>query len=165
MIRVMSPEEYTAIVAQRLESDGATVSTQPFRGGPALVGYRPKFKLQWMATRLNLFTVVVSQPSVTAAALEEFSQEALAYALGQKGTFRGLQNGVAVIPVMLGTQVAPDAAAMARDKLIRKFSAFAWPTVVDLSTGTVHRHQGRVLVGGIFASWMRQQTKVALPDA
>jgi hypothetical protein len=162
---IMSPEEYTRAVSERLSSDGAQVGTVPFRGGPALVGYRPQFRLRWMAVRLNLFTVVVSQPVVSAAALEEFSVEALTYALGRKGDFRGLQNGVAVIPVMLGSQVEPDAVAMARDKLIRRFSAFAWPTVVDLTTGTVHKHEGRVLVGGIFAAWMRQQTKVALPGA
>jgi hypothetical protein len=65
---------------------------------------------------------------------------------------------------MLGTQVGPDAVAMAKDKLIRRFSAFAWPTVVDLATGEIHRHEGRVMLGGIFASWMHQQISVALPE-
>jgi len=158
----MSPENYLRLVAERLQADGAKVSTELFRGVPAVVGYRPEFRLRWLATRLNLFTTVLHEPVVTPAALKQFAEDALDYATYQKGQFRGLQNGVAAIPVMIGSRVDPEAITLAETKLIKRFGAFAWPAVVDLSTGRVHSHQGRVAIGGIYASWMRQQTALAL---
>jgi hypothetical protein len=160
----MSPEEYLNLVAERLQADGAEVTTEYFRGVPAVVGYRPQFKLRWMATRLNLFTVVLPTERVTPAGLKQFSEEALDFATSQKGRFRGVQNGVGAIAVQVCPQATPEAIDFARTTLVRRFSAFAWPAVVDLSTGTVHSHQGRVVVGGIYASWMRQQTAVALKE-
>jgi hypothetical protein len=117
-----------------------------------------------MATRLNLFTVVAEVGSVTAAGLEEFSRDALAYAISKKGRFRGLQTGVAAIAVLVGATVEPDAAAYAQNHLVKRWSAFAWPAAVDLTAQIVHRHQGRVIVGGIYAPWMRSQSTLALPD-
>jgi hypothetical protein len=160
----MSPDEYLSLVAERLKADGAEVTTEYFRGVPAVVGYRSQFRLRWLATRLNLFTVVLPVGLVTPAGLKQFSEEVLDFATTQKGRFRGLQNGVAAIPVQVSAQVHPEAVAFAQTDLIRRFSAFAWPTAVDLSTGQVHNHQGRVLVGGLYSSWMRQQTAVALKD-
>lgn len=89
----MSPDAHLDAVAGRLRADGAEVSTVQIRGLTALVGYRSAFRWQWMATRVNLFTVLISVPSVTAADLEQFTNDALDYAVSQKGKFRGLQNG------------------------------------------------------------------------
>ena len=50
------------------------------------------------------------------------------------------------------------------DTLVRRFSAFAWPATVDLTSPHVYQHEGHVLLGGIYADWMRQQTAIALPD-
>jgi hypothetical protein len=159
----MSPDEYLDAAAGRLRVDGADVSTLQMRGLTALVGYRSDFRWRWMATRLNLFTVLINVPSVTASELELFANEALDYAVSQKGKFRGLQGGVAAIPVLIGSRVDPDAATFASTRLIRRFSAFAWPAAVDLSSQRSYHHQGRVAMGGVYASWMRQQTAVALP--
>lgn len=165
MIHAMSPEEYLSLVAERLQADGATVTSEKFRGVPAVVGYRPEFRLRWMATRLNLFTVVRPESVVTPAGLKAFAEDALNYAISQKGRFRGLQNGVAAIPVLIGSEVHPEAATFAQTKVVKRFGAFAWPAVVDLSTGQVHSHQGLVALGWSYASWMRQQTTVALKNS
>lgn len=159
----MNPQEYLDTVADRLRGDGAAVDTAVLPGGEALVGYRSQFRLRWMATKLNLFTVVRSVPEVTASALENFSNEALDHGVKLKGRFRGLQTGVAVVPVLVGELVEPSAAEYARTVLVRRWSAFAWPAVVDLDRNVVSSHQGSVTIGGIYASWMRQQTAVALP--
>ena len=158
----MSPDEYLKLVEARLSAEGATVTKEDFNGIPAVIGYRPKFRLRWMATKLNLFTIVIPQEAVTEAALQRFTDDALAYAIARKGQLRGLQTGVAAIPVIVGSQIEPAAIAFAEKKIVKKWSAFAWPAIVDLSTGAVHTHQGRVAIGGIYASWMRQQTAVAL---
>jgi hypothetical protein len=160
----MTPAEYLDQVSKRLRADGVAVTTAAIGGSTAVVGYRAKFRLAWMATRLNLFVVAAETQSVTAEELEQFSEDALAYAIDRKGRLRGLQTGVATIPVLIGTIVEPAAAAYAQDQLIRRWSAFAWPTAVDLSAQVLYQHQGRVLVGGVYASWMRSQIGLALPD-
>lgn len=160
----MSSDGYLHLIEQRLRDDGARVETMTLGGEPALVGYRSTFKLRWMATRLHLFTVVVARPAVDAPALEAFSRRVLQYAVAEKGSARGGQVGVATIPVIVADQVAPNAVALAEKRLIRKFAAFAWPAVVDLSTGDRFSHQRRVILGGIYASWMRQRASVALPE-
>lgn len=162
MIPNMSPDEYLNGVADRLRADGASVTHEQFGGVDAFVGYRSQFRLRWMATKLNLFTVVVSQPSITADGLQQYAKDVLDFANSQKGRFRGLQNGVAAIPVQVGSEIETGAIAFAESKIVKRFAAFAWPAVVDLSTGGVHRHQGRVALGAVYASWMRQQTDLAL---
>lgn len=160
----MSADEYTKEIASRLRADGAEVTTESIGDLTTLVGYRSQFRLRWMATRLNLFTIVGTVPLVTVAGLERFTNDAIDYAISQKGQFRGLQNGVAVIPVLLGERIDPEAATFAKDRLVRRFSAIGWPATVDTTSGHVYKHEGRVLLGGIYASWLRQQTAIALPD-
>jgi len=160
----MSADEYIKEVASRLRADGAEVTTESMRELTMLVGYRSQFRLRWVATRLNLFTMVGSVQTVTVAGLEQFSKDAIDYAIARKGQFRGLQNGVAVIPVLVGERIDPDAATYATNTLVRRFSAFAWPATVDLTSRHVYKHEGRVLIGGVYADWMRQQTAIALPD-
>ena len=160
----MSADEYIKEVASRLRADGAEVTTESMRELTMLVGYRSQFRLRWFATRLNLFTIIGSVQTVTVAGLEQFSKDAIDYAIARKGQFRGLQNGVAVIPVLVSERIEPDAATYATNTLVRRFSAFAWPATVDLTSRHVYKHEGRVFLGGVYADWMRQQTAIALPD-
>ena len=112
----MSPDEYLDAAARRLLDDGAQVSTHQLRGLTAVVGYRADFRWRWVATRLHLFTLLISVESVTSGGLEQLTNDALDFAVGQKGRFRGLQSGVAVIPVLIGSRVDTEAAALrARD--------------------------------------------------
>jgi hypothetical protein len=158
----VTPQEYLAGAAERLQADGSATDTAQLPGGAALVGYQGKFKVQWMLTKLNLFTLVFPVPVVTAAALEGFANDAVQYAVNQKGQLRGLQNGVAAIAVLVGERVEPDAAEYARKQLVRRFSAFGWPGAVDLSTGASYSHEGPVLLGGVYAGWMRKRMAAVL---
>ena len=160
----MSPDEYIEVVASRLRADGAEVSAESIGGLTTLVGYRSQFRLRWMATRLNLFTIVGSMQTVTVVGLEQFTNDAIDYAISRKGQFRGFQSGVAVIAVLVGERIEPDAVTFAKATLVRRFSAFGWPAAVDLISPHVYHHEGRVLVGGIYAGWIRQQTAIALAE-
>jgi len=155
-------EEFLASAAQRLQAEGAVVSWQSLPGGPVLVGYLPRFRLRWMATKLHLFTVVAKAEGADALSLERFSYDALDFAIRAKGQRRGLQVGVAAIPILAAASVDAGAIDFARNRLIRRWSAFAWPSVIDLGSGGSYFHQGRVAVGGVYAAWMRNQIAVAL---
>ncbi len=158
----MTAPDFLDAAAHRLREAGAEVSTQHLPGGPALVGYQSRFKLAWMATKLHLFTVLTRVPVADASTLQRFANDSLDYAAATKGALRGFQTGVATIAVLVGDHVSPDGAEFARKELVRRFSAFTWPAAVDLSTGATYSHEGRVLVGGIYSGWMREQTAIAL---
>jgi hypothetical protein len=162
--RPVNPQEYLSGAAQRLQADGSTTGTADLPGGQALVGQQGQFKVQWLLTKLNLFTLVFPVPVVTAAALDSFSNDALQYAVDQKGHFRGLQNGVAAIAVLVGEHVEPEAAEFARKRIVKRFSAFAWPGAVDLSAGTSFSQEGAVLIGGVYAGWMRKRMRAVLGE-
>ncbi len=158
----MSATQWMDGAAARLQADGSTVSGVQLPGGQAMLGYQSKFKVQWMATKLHLFTLLFPVPVVTAAALEGFAKDCLQYAVNQKGDLRGLQVGVASIPVLVGDRVEPDAVEYAQHELVRKFGAFAWPAAVDAGTGTTYSHQGAVYLGGVYSGWMRKRTAAVL---
>jgi hypothetical protein len=158
------PEKYLEVAAGRLSDDGVEVTKGQLGGLPVLIGYRSRFRWLWMGTRLHVLTVIATPPGpITGEHLQNFTDAVLDHAIASKGQWRGLQSGVAVIPAMVGEQVSPEAEAFATTRVVKKFAAFAWPVVVDLSTGTVHSHQGRVAIGGIYAGYLRQQIALALP--
>ena len=158
----MQPDAFLAGVAERLRADGAVVDRQLLAGGPVLVGYRTQFRLRWMATKLHLFTVVATADVADAPALERLSHDALEFGIHARGQLRGFQVGVAAIPILAARSVDAGAIAYAHDVLVRQWSAFAWPCVVDLATGRSYFHQGSVLLGGFYAGWMRKQTALAV---
>ena len=164
MLVRMTPESYLALVEARLRDEQVQIGTDVIGGLTALVAYRPQFKLAWAATKLHLFTVVMPTPVVTVDALTAFTGDALQYAVNHKGGMRGFQSGVAAIAVMVGQQVEPAAADYAQRQIVKRFSAFAWPAAVDLSRRRTYRHEGRVVVGGLYAGWMRRNCDLATPE-
>jgi hypothetical protein len=160
----MHADDYVRMVAERLRGDGASVSWEDLSSGSALVGSKSQFRWRWAASKVNLFTVISAVPNVTASSLETYANEVLDFGVKKKGKFRGLQNGVGAIPALVSSDVEPEAIGTAKNTLIRHFGAFAWPVVVDLEAGRVYRHEGSVRIGGVYATWMRQQIAVALPE-
>ncbi len=162
MLCAMLPDEYTAEAARRMTTDGSVVSQVQLATGPAVVGYQSKFRLRWFATKLHVFTVVVAVPTVTAETLAQVSQQAVDYAKQTKGKLRGLQTGVAALPVLVTTEVAPDGRDAAETRPPKAWAAFVLPEIVDLSSGQVHRYHGRLVWGGLYAAWLRERLD-ALP--
>ena len=80
------------------------MSPRQIGGLNAIVGYRSHFRLAWMATRLHLLTVIVAKPHVAAADVPAFVDAALDHAKAEKGQWRGLQSGVAVIAALVGQE-------------------------------------------------------------
>ena len=156
-------EEYVQGIARCLEVKGFDVKDGDLSSDFRLVAYRSQFRPQWL-TKINLFTVVTETQVATASTVEEYTKRALDYGVAQKGRFRGLQNGVAVICVILANSADPEAITSAKTYLTRRAGAFAWPVLVDVSAGTRYRHEGRVFIGGVFANWMRQQIDDVVPD-
>jgi hypothetical protein len=158
----MDSAEYATSVAARLTADGFEVSRVDLPAGHAVVGYRSEFRLRWMATKLHALVVVVPLPEVTAEAVGVVTEQAVDYAKRTKGQLRGLQTGVAALPVLVSSRVHEDAVAAVEARPSKHWAAFVLPTVVDLGAGAVHRYDGRLVWGGVYSAWIRERLD-ALP--
>lgn len=144
-------------VAGRLAGAGFTVTPDVWVDGTtALMGHLSEFRWRWAATRVHLLVYAQAVDTVTTDGLEHFTRTCLDHAIAAKGELRGLQVGVAVVPLQIG-RVEDGARRYAQHEIVRRYGAFAWPVAVDAGTGTVARHAGRPAVGAFYTSWMRQQ--------
>ena len=159
----MNAEEYLQGAARRLQDDGSEVSRVTLPGGTALVGYQSKFRILWLATRVHLFTVLYPTDVATDTQLAAFSREAVSYAKATKGTLRGLQSGVAVIPALVAESVTEQASAAATARPKKEFAALLLPAIVDLGNGQTLSYQGPIVWGTMYASWLRARLSAALP--
>lgn len=158
-------QAYLTATGERLRADGCEVKIEDWGGTPVLVGYRGDFRMRWMATKLHLFTIAAPATRVTADALEAFSTSAMDYVLARKGQLRGFQNGVAVLPALVGTEVEPTAAAWAQEKQRLRFAALARPVAVDARTGTATAFRGNPSLGFIYAAHLRSKLNAYFPTA
>jgi hypothetical protein len=135
----------------------------PLPGGPALVGYQSKFRFRWVATKLHLFTVVIAVPEVTREILDSVTTQAIDYAKKKRGKLRGFQTGVAVIPIVAGSHVQPDARAAVEERPAKIFALILLPAIADLETAETYTYRGRLVFGAIYTAWLRERQKVVLP--
>jgi hypothetical protein len=161
----MNVDEYMNLASARMTADGSVVSRVDLPLGPSLAGYQSKFRLQWVATKLHLFTVVIPVASVTPDLLAVAEEQCVEYAKRTKGRLRGFQVGVAALPVLVSAAVAPDAAAAARERPKKRFAAITLPAVVDLAAGALHFYDGRLVWGAVYASWLRERVRALAPAA
>jgi hypothetical protein len=156
---------YIEATAARLAADGCEVRAENWSGTPVLIGYRSDFRVRWMATRLHLLNVVCPVLTVTATGIEAFTTGAMQYAIDQKGTMRGFQSGVGVLPCLVGQSVEPAAASWALEKQRLRFACMARPVVVDAVYGSVSCFRGTPVIGAIYAGHFRQKLNLYFPPS
>lgn len=154
---------YIEATAARLTADGCDVHTEDWHGTAVLVGHRSDFRVQWMATKLHLLTIVAPASDVTPDDLESFTNAAFEYAEARKGQMRGLQSGVAVFPSLVGTHVDPAAMAWAQKKQLARFASMARPVVVDVTAGTVGCFRRTAALGFVYSGHLRRKLDLYFP--
>ena len=128
-----------------------------FLGRPSLVARTSRFRWRWVATRLHTFVIASDFVDVTPnrVDLDAFLDAGVQYALEHKGGLpRGLQTGTATITVALTRQLHAATMEWAQTVHGRRFAAFPFPVLVDLSTRKVTRPE-RMIVGGIYSSYLQ----------
>ncbi|WP_341717232.1 levansucrase [Micromonospora sp. FIMYZ51] len=156
-------QEYITATAVRLAADGCDVQTENWHGTAVLIGYRSDFRVQWMATKLHLFTIVAPATDVTRTDAESFTTMAFEYAEARKGQWRGFQSGVAVLPALVGTRVDPAATAWVQQKQLLHFASMARPVVVDVTAGTVGCYRRTPALGFVYAAHLRRKLDTYFP--
>jgi hypothetical protein len=138
-------------------ADGNVVSSVQLECGPALVGYQSRFQWKWVATKLHLFTVVVAVPVATSENLAAVTAQATDYAKRTKGKLRGFQTGVAVLPALVADEVLPEARMAAEARPKTGWAVFVLPAIADLNAQEMYSYRGRLVWGGVYASWLRER--------
>jgi hypothetical protein len=159
----MTPDNYIKELSSRLQEDGCEpqweTTTAPF-----LIGRRSDFKLQWVASRMHLFTIAAVVPEVTVPVLEQFTEFAMNTAVARKkGLMRGLQTGIGVFPALISDRVDPAALQHAAKGQKLRFACMGRPTVVDTANQTVGTYRGTPIAGIMYASYLRKKSVQYFP--
>ena len=153
----------TVIDAQSLADQ---LTHRGYRRTPEMEGTSPTqtltrgdFRWEWFATYLRLTVLIRSVETASRADVEQFAAQSTSLAT-KRFRFRGLQAGVATIPVLLCDQVDADAVAAACAVPSRRFAAMTWPVVVDLSQRQIHYYSGDLVLGVVYQDWILTQIAV-----
>ena len=130
---------------------------------PTVVGYEKKFKWSWMATQLNTFVVVsdYKDEPITTSILKAHLAETYQYAtIYYKGWPRGLQAGIAILSVLISSQVDQGA----KDYCLqlasgKKWAGFCIPVVYDTHKGKFYYFQKKPMWGRIYFPYFRNMIR------
>jgi hypothetical protein len=154
---------YLQGLQERLVADGCTVTQEQLGGHTVLVGYKAKMKA---LSKMHVFTVADAAGQVTEPALRGFTDAAVKLATDRKGQLRGLQSGVIVLPILVGTGVDEQATAVTRKAYrlnMGGFAVFAQPSVVDVTADRVWTFRGVRLWGYAFNALIKKTLQRYLP--
>ena len=136
-------------IQERLEREGFAINRDLVGGHDVLVARRAK--LHWTLSRLHVFVIVFELPDVDASDAEQLTAAARAYAIDHKGGLpRGVQNGVASMPIIVVPREARNALEWARGEHGRHWAALDFPVVIERSTGVSAFRQKRELWGSAY---------------
>lgn len=157
-------------VRQLLSAHGYAVEDAQLAGRPVLVGRRKDFRVRWMLTQLKTTVLVGSTGELTPEVWKAFLAEGFQLASAFKGGLpNGLQSAVGMVAVLSCDTVDPAAAALAEQPAPREwFTGIGVAAALDRSSGAVHTHDGRVVVGRVYFPFLRAQRDLVvdalLPD-
>lgn len=124
---------------------------------------RRDFRLRWFATTLHTFVVLAEAP--TAAGLGRYSDDAARWAKGAKGGLpRGMQTGIAVLPVLVVASADDEARLEAGRRPEKDFGAVRLPLLVEPGPGAVSTYSGTMLWGMIYTDFLSEQQRLLAGD-
>jgi hypothetical protein len=162
MTTMAAGEAYLQALAHRLTADGCSVTQENWNGGIVLIGRRADFRVQWMATKLHLFTVATVVPAISTAGMQAFTTNTMNYVT--RDILLGVQSGAAVFPTMISPNVEVGADAWAAEKQRNQFACMGRPVVVDTTRGAVSCFRGTAMLGWIYSSHLRRKLNTYFPQ-
>jgi hypothetical protein len=154
---------YLQGLQERLVADGCTVTHEQLGDRSVLVGYKSQMKA---LSKMHIFTVADAAGQVTEPTLRGFTDAAVKLATDRKGQSRGLQSGVIVLPILVGTGVDAQATAVTQKAYnlnVGGFAVLAQPAVVDVTADRVWTFRGVRLWGYAFNALIKKTYQRYLP--
>jgi hypothetical protein len=114
---------------------------------------------------LHTFVLVRTAEVATADGLRELSARSTRHAIKHKGGLpRGLQTGVAVLPVLVCRTAEPGAVEVARQAPPKRFAAFTLPLVVELDRASVATCSEERAWGALYQDFLGEQQRLVAGD-
>jgi hypothetical protein len=154
---------YLQGLRERLVADGCTVTHEQLGDRTILVGYKSKIKA---LSKMHIFTVADTAGQVTEPILRGFTDAAVKLATDRKGQWRGIQSGVIVLPILVGTGADEAAVAVTQKSYslnMGGFAVMAQPAVVDATTDQAWTFRGTRLWGYAFNALIKKTYQRYLP--
>jgi hypothetical protein len=130
----------------------------PLNAAGARALRRSDFRIRWFLTRLHTFVLLQPAGVADLPDLQAFDRDASRWAKDAKGGMpRGLQTGIAIIPVLVAASATPAAQAEAARRPRRDWAALKLPVLVALDSGLVSTYGGSMVWGGAYAGFVREQ--------
>ena len=120
------------------------------------VSYEEKFKIQWVATKLKIFSFIHYIDKVDIGTIENYSSVCTKYASKKhKGLPRVLQNGVVSFNVLVSDFVTDEAIEFVTSRPKKHFSLFETPIIYDISRSKLYYYEGTPIWGSMYNNYLR----------
>lgn len=120
----------------------------------SVVGYEKKFRWRWIATQLNTFIVATDfgNDEINNTQIEDHLAKSFKFtSQNYTGWPRGLQSGIAVISILISSNVTDEAKEYCRKlKCGKKWAGFTIPIVCDSTTNEVFQFEKNPMWGRIY---------------
>lgn len=147
-------------IKQKYQLKNIFFSEDSILGRPTVIAYEKKFRWSWMATQMNTFIVSsdFGDEKLTTKVLESHLTESFKYASkNYNGWPRGLQSGVAVISILISSNIDEDVKNFCLElKSGKKWAGIAIPVVIDAKDGTVYSFKRDPMWGKIYFPYFRK---------
>lgn len=122
---------------------------------------RRDFHFRWFATALHTFVLLDESPTADAAELRGFVNQAACWAKHAKGGLpRGLQTGVAVLPVLAVASADDGARREASRRPDKEFASVRLPMLVEVGPGVVSTYSGAMVWGMVYTDFLGEQQRL-----
>ena len=120
------------------------------------VSYEEKFKIQWLATKLKIFSFIHYIDKVDIGTIENYSSVCTKYASKKhRGLPRGFQNGVVSFNVLISETVTDAAIDFVLSRPKKHFSLFEMPIIYDISRSKLYYYEGTPIWGSMYNNYLR----------
>lgn len=147
-------------IKTRLKDFSIYHSDKSILGNNSVVAYDKKFKWIWFASQLNTFIVATDfgNQEITESLIENHISESFKYSKeNYKGWPRGFQSGVAVISILISTNITEKAKDYCeKSKSGKKWAGFSIPVVHDSSTKETFQFDENPIWGMIYYPYFKR---------
>ena len=124
------------------------------------VAYEEIFKLEWLATKLKIFSFIAYTKTVNKNQLENYSSACLKYARKNiKGLPIGLQNGILSNNILVAESISDDAISFVTSRPQKHYCVFEMPIIFDLTKNELYCYKGEIIWGMIYNSFIHNYIK------
>lgn len=148
-------------IKEKLNESSIYHSEEKVLGHDSVIGYEKKFKWSWIATQLNTFIVATDfgDMEISEGLIENHLSDSFKFASqNYTGWPRGLQSGIAVISVLISSNVTDEAQNYCQKlKSGSKWAGFSIPVIHNSKTNKTFQFEKNPIWGMIYFPYFKKK--------